>query len=242
MLTTALTTHATEFRANGFTRFDSFVSDDAVDELRDTYDAILRGDVDCGEHFRKLGELTVQVMAPSTHVPTLRQHPMFDAGRRAAAALLDCDEPEFAFDMMIFKPPMHPVETPWHQDLAYFEQPFAPAGRPAQNTTVQFWVAVDDVDETNGCMHFVPGAHDEPLLEHYVCSGDPAKGNRLLAIRDPEEKLDLSRAVACPLSRGGATAHSETTPHYTPPNRSPDRPRRAYIFNFHDPNGMVSAR
>ncbi|MFZ0658894.1 MAG: hypothetical protein WAM05_09260, partial [Candidatus Binataceae bacterium] len=49
---------------------------------------------------------------------------------------------------------------------------------------------------------------------------------------DPERVLDLNRAVACPLRAGGATVHNYGTPHFTPPNRSATRPRRAYIFSF----------
>jgi hypothetical protein len=47
--------------------------------------------------------------------------------------------------------------------------------------------------------------------------------------------LDLKSAVACPLRAGGATVHNYGTPHFTPPNRSANRPRRAYIFNFANP-------
>jgi len=152
-----------------------------------------------------------------------------------AASLLGCDNPRFLFDMMIFKPPGHPEETPWHQDLAYQGRPFAAAGVEPANATIQVWVAVDNADEENGCMHFVPGVHAKPMLEHHVFSGDPSYEGRLLAIVDPEHSLDLSAAVACPLASGGATFHYEGTPHYTPPNRSADRPRRAYITNFYNP-------
>jgi ectoine hydroxylase-related dioxygenase (phytanoyl-CoA dioxygenase family) len=173
-------------------------------------------------------------MAPSRHLPSIQQNAAYRNAQKAAAELLGCDEAAYLFDMMIFKPAGHPEETPWHQDLGYFVRPFSPAGIQPLNFTVQFWIAVDDADVENGCMHFIPEAHEDPMREHYVCSGSPDDEGRLLAIRDPEAVLDLARAVPCPLPAGGATVHMEGTPHYTPPNTSADRGRRAYIVNFQD--------
>jgi ectoine hydroxylase-related dioxygenase (phytanoyl-CoA dioxygenase family) len=99
------------------------------------------------------------------------------------------------------------------------------------DVVAQFWLALDDVDETMGCMEFVPGAHRQPMPEHHVASGDPSDEGRLLAIVDPAAKLDLSLAVKCPLTAGSATVHGYTTPHFTGPNRSA-RGRRAFIFSF----------
>ena len=72
------------------------------------------------------------------------------------------------------------------------------------------------------------------MLEHYIAGGEADYTQRLLAISDPEEVLDLDTAVSCPfpLKKGGATVHNYGTPHYTSGNRTTDRPRRAYIFNF----------
>ena len=94
---------------------------------------------------------------------------------------------------------------------------------------VQFWLALDDVDEANGCMHFIPGAHRGPLPEHRTVTNG---GQQLLAIRDPQRVLDLGRAVACPLQAGGAMIHSYGTSHFTSGNRTSNRPRRAYVFKF----------
>jgi ectoine hydroxylase-related dioxygenase (phytanoyl-CoA dioxygenase family) len=135
--------------------------------------------------------------------------------------------------MLIYKEPGQTAATPWHQDYSYAQMPFTPAGAaiPADEY-VQFWLALDDVDEENGCMHFIPGAHRQPLLPHVVAGGDPDYSQRLLAIENPGMMLPLGRAVACPLKAGGATVHNYGTPHFTPGNLTADRPRRAYIFNF----------
>jgi ectoine hydroxylase-related dioxygenase (phytanoyl-CoA dioxygenase family) len=184
----------------------------------------------------QLGSVTRQIMYPARYHELFRSNKALETGRAIARELLGCAEPATWFDMLIYKPPGHPASTPWHQDMAYGGQPMMPPGKqiPTQ-TEVQFWMALDDVDETNGCMHFIPGAHTKTLLPHYVAGGDPSQTNRLLAITEPETHLDFNTIVACPLPAGGATVHNYGTPHYTPPNRSADRHRRAYIFSFSNP-------
>lgn len=232
--TRQLTEQAEELRVRGFTSVDDLIPASAVAELAEIYDEILAGDVDCGEDDRWLGGITRQVISPRRYHQGLADAAVYRAAERAATQLLGA-EVEHLFDMMIFKPPGHDKETPWHQDYSYYRRPFTKAGQAPVNATVQIWIAVDDADVTNGCMHFIPDVHTAPLLPHYVFSGDPANEGRLLAIVDPDENLDLSTAEARPLPAGGATFHYEGTPHYTPPNRSTDRPRRAYIINFEIP-------
>ena len=99
------------------------------------------------------------------------------------------------------------------------------------NLTIPFWLALDDVDETMGCMEFIPAIQRNPMPEHIVASGEATDDARLLAIRDPESVLDLSTTVKCPLAAGSATIHGYSTPHFTGPNQS-TRQRRAFIFSF----------
>lgn len=108
--------------------------------------------------------------------------------------------------------------------------PEADAGPPIPvDDYLQFWVALDDADEANGCMHFIPGAHRWTLLKHRVRANGP---QQLLAIENRERALGLGRAVSCPLKAGGATVHAHATPQFTPGNRTSDRLRRAYVYRF----------
>lgn len=216
------------FHRDGFAVIDRLVPDDALAVLRTAYDELIDGGGAPGD--RLLGGLTRQVMRPADTHPVFADNPAFRRGVAIAEALLG-GPVERAFDMLIYKQPGHPHETPWHQDASYSELPFAPAGAAVPLGALQFWVALDDVDTENGCMHFVP-RRQHTLLQHHVASGDPDDPGRLLALDDPETQLDLSTAVAAPLRAGGCTIHSYGTPHYTPPNRSTTRPRRAYIFNL----------
>lgn len=217
------------YNEDGFLVIDRLADDETVTGLRQAYEDVLDGRVTASGD-RLLGDEIRQVMRPS------KAHPVFDRNAALEAATEIAHQvvrdAARSFDMLIYKPPGHAEVTPWHQDMAYAGRPFAPAGIDITQWVLQVWIALDDVDEENGCMQFLPGYHTQPLREHYVASGDPDDDSRLLALVHPEQQVDLRRVVAAPLQAGGATIHSPGTPHYTGPNRSTDRPRRAYIINF----------
>lgn len=56
------------------------------------------------------------------------------------------------------KLPNDGMEVPLHQDANYW--PFTPTN------SVTAWLAIDDVDEENAAMHFVPGSHLTGALDH----------------------------------------------------------------------------
>ncbi len=225
------------FRTEGFLVIPKLADEATVTEIGAVYDAMLTGEIDVSATDNPLGRITRQIMMPSAYHGIFKDNPALNAARELSKGLLGTDDPRPVFDMLIYKEPGQTAETPWHQDFSYSQMPFAAAGLPIpSDQVVQFWLTLDDVDEENGCMHFVPGAHRQPLLEHYIAGGEADYTQRLLAIRDPEEVLDLDTAVSCPLKKGGATVHNYGTPHYTTGNRTTDRERRAYIFNFASPN------
>lgn len=217
---------------DGFLVREEFADQATLDIIRVAFDEVLEANQP-GD--RMLGGVTRQVMVPADHHSVFAENDLLERGKIIVRQLLDVaddDEVIRTFDMLIYKPAGHPHETPWHQDLSYAGMPFAPAGSPPIHGLVQFWVPLDDVDEENSCMQFVPGHQDQPLLPHKVASGDPEDAGRLLAIDDPENHLDLTTKVVATLPAGGTTMHGYQTPHYTGPNLSADRPRRAYIFNL----------
>lgn len=216
------------FHADGFLVLDRVVEGSDLAQLRAAYDEVLEGSVAVsGDRF--LGGITRQVMSPSKEHLTFADNAALTSAREIGEQLIGYEMAR-VFDMLIYKPPRHPHETPWHQDMAYSGVPMAQPGTPTRLESLQFWIPMDDVDVETGCMHFIPGHHTRPLLEHVVASGEPDDPGRLLALADPQRQLDLRNAVAAPLPAGGCTIHSYGTPHYTSPNGT-DRPRRAYIIN-----------
>jgi hypothetical protein len=224
---------AKRFARDGYLSIPALGGPGCVAQLGAIYEQFLGGKVACGPFDRRLGDKMRQIMEPCRLHPAFADNEAVQNGRRLAQALLKVENPKLAYSMLIYKEPGQVNETPWHQDFAYAEMPFTPAGRDIPpDQSIQFWMALDDVDEANGCMHFLPGCQRDALHPHFVAGGRPRDDGRLLAIENPDRTLDLSRAVACPLKAGGATAHGLGTPHYTSGNRTTDRPRRAFIFNF----------
>ena len=123
------------------------------------------------------------------------------------------------FDHAIFKPPSgNDTTVHWHQDLAY-----APERELADE--VHIWLALQDVDEANGCMRYVPTGGRAGLVPHHRGS---ALTHALVA-----DEVDIDTAVSCPLSAGMATVHRPATLHSTGPNTT-DRIRVAWILHFVD--------
>lgn len=232
---------AADFARRGFAVAQDMADPQTLQELRRVCDGMLDGSVPCPGTDRRLGGLTRQIMMPHLHHPSFAKNAVLERARSLARHLVQVDDPEFVFSMLIYKPPGHPHATPWHQDMAYAAMPTTPLGiRLDNNAIVQFWLALDDVDDSMGCMEFIPCLAEMAMLPHHVASGDPHDEGRLLAIQDPERHVDVLQAVKCPLRAGSATVHGYTTLHYTGPNRSA-RGRKAYIFSFAHPAKLQEA-
>ncbi len=130
-------------------------------------------------------------------------------------------EPILFQEMALVKPPLIGTEKPWHQDNAYFS--VAPL-----DAVVGVWIALDDAEVANGCMHVIPGGHHIGALRHF-------HGRDCEIV---EGRLDTSGAVAVPIPAGGAMFFYGLLPHETPPNRSPLR-RRALQYHFRAATSVV---
>ena len=120
---------------------------------------------------------------------------------------------QFYQDMAMIKPPGG-REKPWHQDHAYFDL--------ALNTrVVGAWIALDDVDSGNGCMHVLPGGHRTGPRLHFH--------QRDWQICDTEMLGKLCCAI--PMKAGGCLLFDAMLPHGTPTNYS-DRHRWAVQFHY----------
>lgn len=158
-----------------------------------------------------------QIIAPEKLRPELKESQYFRNAQRIARQLLG-SAAGFQGGHAIDKPPHNRKETPWHQDQAYW----------ASGTTAfsaNFWMPLRDCPVEAGCMQFIPRSHLGDLRPHHRVGHDPNMHTLMT------DDVDVSRAVACPLSAGGATIHALKTLHYTGPNNS-GHPRLAYILTF----------
>jgi phytanoyl-CoA hydroxylase len=103
--------------------------------------------------------------------------------------------------------------TPPHQDGFYF------CLKPDEALTI--WIALDDVDEENGCVRYLRGSHREGVQQH----GRSAVLGFSQTILDFEPR-DGQRELVGIVRRGDALVHHSATIHWADANRS-SRQRRA---------------
>ena len=105
----------------------------------------------------------------------------------------------------------------WHQDARYM-------GLEPHNW-VTGWLAVNDVDEQNGCMRMVPGTHKSPLVEHVDTFGE----NNMLTRGQTVPDVDEDAAVPVIMKAGQLSLHHPRIVHGSGPNLS-DRRRIGFAI------------
>lgn len=124
-----------------------------------------------------------------------------------------------------FKPPRSEGFVSWHQDLKYW-------GLSDSEAMVSAWLALDDVDQENGCMRFVPESHQQQLLSHRDTYNET---NILFRGQEADIDIDEAQVVHCALKAGQVSLHHGYLLHASSPNRS-ERPRLGYVMNFIAPH------
>jgi len=103
------------------------------------------------------------------------------------------------------------MEIPLHQDANYW--PFTPT------KSVTIWLAIDDVDEDNAAMRFVPGSHLAGDLAHAEL---PLDGSVVLNRRVAEHE-NYDETVLNEMKAGEVSLHTDLLLHGSPPNFSERR-------------------
>jgi len=125
-------------------------------------------------------------------------------------------------DQIQYKPAGRGGVTRWHQDSPYW-----PILTPL-TSTITAWVALDDVDEANGCMSMIPGSHqwgNNIEYLHTINKFEEMPGNfedRKVSIR------------CCPVRVGEVHYHHPLAWHASHANTS-SRPRRAIAIHLMTP-------
>ena len=142
-----------------------------------------------------------------------RQHPTWSA---LASALVG-EEVESMGPEWFNKPVGTNHVTPPHQDNYYF------CLQPANVITI--WMALDDVDDENGCLRYVRGSHQTGIRPH-------GRSNVLGFSQGITDygPTDEAREARIHLRPGDVVAHHGNTIHRADANRSARRQRRAFAM------------
>jgi len=219
------------FHLDGFLAIPTPVTDAAeLAWMREVYDRIFaeRAGRESGDQFDLAGSdeegkqaSLPQILNPAKYAPELLDGKYLKVIDGISKQLFGPDAAA-GIAHAIFKPAGIGAATPWHQDEAYWDPEW-------QYQNASIWMPLQEATIENGCLWFVPGSHEWPILEHRPIGGDV----RVHGL----EMVDTSfadQAVACPLPAGGITIHRNRTAHYAGPNRS-STDRRALILGTSRP-------
>ncbi|MBX3117936.1 MAG: phytanoyl-CoA dioxygenase family protein [Fimbriimonadaceae bacterium] len=142
---------------------------------------------------------------------------MLDERIRAYLSAFYERDPLAVQTMIYFKPPGAKGQA-LHQDQRYL------CAEPG--TCMAAWLALEDIDEENGCLTIVPGSHDLPML----CPGhaDPNASFTDHLVPIPEGL----KAIPLPMKEGDMLFFNGSLIHGSGPNLSEDRFRRIIVGHY----------
>ena len=147
--------------------------------------------------------------------------------RKIAETVLE--EPVVPINMQFFnKPPGIGKATPPHQDGYYFHL------TPCKAVTG--WLALEDVDEENGCIHYVRGSHK---LDGFRDHGQTGVLGFSQGITDFGTAVDKAGTVSFPGGAGTFLMHDAKTIHWAGANTSQTRTRRALGFIYYAESARI---
>ncbi|MEM9796131.1 MAG: phytanoyl-CoA dioxygenase family protein [Pseudomonadota bacterium] len=120
---------------------------------------------------------------------------------------------------ILSKPAGEARAVPWHQDAGFW------ALDPARTVTV--WLAIDDADEDNAAMRFIPGTHDRGEIAMEAVEGD------VFAHGIPGADA-LGAPFTNTLKAGECSLHADMLVHGSGPNTS-DRRRCGLTLRYCPP-------
>ena len=213
------------FRMQGYLVLDPCLEAGQVEALTERVRQIAEGEIDLpdgsieyepGATGRRMESLR-KINFPSRYDPFFVDHARSPVLLDAIVDFIGADVKLFG-DQLFMKPPGG-IEKTYHQDSPYFSiEPMA---------MITAWVALDDVDEDNGCMYVIPGSHLHGAVDH----SEPWMVGERRDMRIPDEVIDRDRERPITLRAGGCSFHHGLLQHRSGPNRS-DRFRRGMATHY----------
>jgi len=126
----------------------------------------------------------------------------------------------FWHDQLFCKPARHGGVVAWHQDYSYWT-------RTAPLAHLTCWIGLDDADEANGAVQYIPGSHRWDLLPITGLAGNM---DAIREVLTDEQWSQFENPVTTRLRAGEATFHHPLMVHGSRENVT-DRQRRATVIN-----------
>ncbi|WP_194542926.1 phytanoyl-CoA dioxygenase family protein [Paenibacillus sp. JZ16] len=145
----------------------------------------------------------------------------------------------YALQSMLFLNPPGKGGQGWHQDSCYI--------KTHPDTLIGAWIALEEVDEENGCLWVVPGSNHEPVYPPDGIGGGNVHAvdafedlNSVQNVSHIDDNVNtLSKVVAgypppipVILSPGDVLFFHSHLFHRSFPNRTSDRYRRSYVCHY----------
>ncbi|HEY1275410.1 MAG TPA: phytanoyl-CoA dioxygenase family protein [Thermoleophilaceae bacterium] len=230
--TTDLTAAQLEsFRRDGFLIIEEgFVSDGAVETLRERFDALFAGDYSTGiapdEVNWKAGrdpeDRTRQICNGWRADDLIAAQVTSERTGRLAATLMGYRGVRLLQDNCLWKPP-GAKSLGMHQDGSY-------AGYLVPPEMVTCWIALDDTRAEGGTIEYVPGSHRWPRTPPSR-SEFHAPDDWLAPVREASPDGDEPARVPVVVKAGGASFHHSLMFHGSGPNQATSH-RRAIVSHL----------
>lgn len=213
---------------NGFIQLPDVLSKDEVRDLRkiltqavrDRKKRYLRDQIKVNPRYEQVFVQMVNLWEDYEDIrPYIFSHRLAEIARR----LTKSRAIRLWHDHALIKPPRDGKETQWHQDFPYW-----PMNEPG---ALSIWLALDSVNEKNGCLCFVPGSHAFGGLKPVSLTQKDSVFKQV-GLRTKNVTPAIAR-----MNAGWCTFHDGNTFHYAFGNTS-ERPRRALAI-IYMPNGTT---
>ena len=218
-------TQVAQFRSKGFLNGGQVLNDDQVEVLRDELMRVIEQHDSLPHKPVMFRNLSRQADAPVWQILNIweasepfRDLMCYPKITEEIAQLTDATELRIWHDQIQYKPAETGGVNMWHQDAPKWH-----IIRPM--TEVSAWVALDNVDESNGCMSMVPGSHLWGDQISFLSALTNFHG------LPPEFNGHEVRVELCPVRQGEVHYHHGLTWHDSHANTSA-RPRRAIAFHY----------
>ncbi len=187
------------------------------------------------EEYAKVFEQRVNLWEYDDEMREITQDPRF---AEIARQLVGCKAIRLFHDHALIKEGGDNRATNWHQDTPYWPM--------NENGGLSIWIALDDVSEDNGCLHFIARSRDVDRLTPQALGPEDVFGGIEQEVADESteekkrvkeafkaikkgERPDLLRIMDMPA--GSVTYHDGLTLHYANANKT-DKPRHALAIIF----------